>query len=153
VNINTVTLTGNLTKDPELKSVRDQSFAVLRLAVNKSSKQDGQWVDVPMFFDVSVWGRVAEVCVQYLVKGSHIAISGRLDWREWTSEAGEKRQSVSIVADRVELPSKREAEQSAGYARQEAPRQAAPAPTQREQHHQETAQTFADDDDDSTIPF
>jgi len=114
LNINVVTLTGNLTKDPELKTVGDQSLAKLRLATNKSSKQDGQWVDSPMYFDVDVWGRTAEVCMDYLKRGSHIAISGRLDWREWTTEAGDKRQGVSIVADRVELPTKREAAEQAG---------------------------------------
>lgn len=152
-NINVVVLSGNLTKDPESKAVGETSVAKLRLASNKSVKdrETGEWTDSPMYFDIDVWGRTGEICMQYLTRGSKVTVNGRLDWREWTSEAGEKRQNVSIVADRVELPSKREAEQSAGYARQEAPRQAAPAPA-RQQHHQETAQTFADDDD-ASIPF
>jgi len=154
-NINVVVLSGNLTKDPESKAVGETSVTKLRLASNKSVKdrQTGEWADSPMYFDIDVWGRTGEICMQYLTRGSKVTVSGRLDWREWTSEAGEKRQNVSIVADRVELPSKREAEQSAGYARQEAPRQAAPAPV-RQQHHQETAQTFAEADvGDEDIPF
>ena len=154
MNINVVTLTGNLTKDPELKTVGDQSLAKLRLATNKSSKQDGQWVDSPMYFDVDVWGRTAEVCMDYLKRGSHIAISGRLDWREWTTEAGDKRQGVSIVADRVELPTRREAEQA--LAGDVSSRQAPPPAAASKQQAAPRSFDPANDpelQDDLDIPF
>lgn len=140
MNINVVVLSGNLTKDPESKTVGDQALTKMRIAVNKSTKKSGEWVDSPMFFDVDVWGRTAEVCAQYLSRGSKVTVKGRLDWREWETDAGEKRQAVSIVADAVELPSKREAQESA----QSSPPPLASAPAPEPQR---------DDVDDSDIPF
>ena len=147
MNTNVVVISGNLTKDPEIKTVGDQSLAKLRVAVNKSVKKDGQWENQPMYFDVDVWGRTAEVCGQYLTRGSKVTVSGRLDWREWETDAGEKRQAVSFVADNVVLPTKREAEQQAGtYQKPAAP----PQQDFREQQREATEATFTGDDD---IPF
>ena len=124
MNINVVVLSGNLTRDPEIKDINGQPLARLRLAVNKGIKRDGEWSNVPMYFDVDVWGGQAEVCGKYLAKGSHVTIYGRLDWREWQTDAGEKRQAVSVTAQGVELPPKRDEEQR----RQGTPAAAPPDP-------------------------
>jgi single-strand DNA-binding protein len=104
-NINVVALTGNLTKDPELRHL-DSGTAVckLRLAVNSRRKDgSGNWVDKPNYFDVTVWGAQGENCSTYLSKGRPVAVQGRLEWREWESQDGGKRQNVEIIADSVQF--------------------------------------------------
>lgn len=104
-NINTVVITGNLTRDPELRSTPSgTSVCSLRVAVNSRRKDDsGQWVDKPNFFDVTVWGQQGENCAQYLAKGRPVAIDGRLNWREWEAQDGGKRQTVDIIANSVQF--------------------------------------------------
>jgi single-strand DNA-binding protein len=104
-NINRVILTGNLTKDPELRSTGSgMSVCSLRIASNTRRKdQSGEWVDKPNYFDVTIWGRQGENAAQYLSKGRPVAIDGRLEWREFTDQAGNKRQAVEIVADNVQF--------------------------------------------------
>jgi single-strand DNA-binding protein len=109
-NINRVVLTGNLTHDPDLKSLPSgTSVCKLRVACNTRRKdQGGQWVDKPNYFDVTVWGQQGENCAQYLSKGRPIALDGRLEWREWSDKDGNKRQSVDIIADSVQFLGGRE---------------------------------------------
>jgi single-strand DNA-binding protein len=105
-NINTVVITGNLTRDPELRSTPGgTAVCKLRVAVNSSRKdgQTGEWIDKPNYFDVTVWGAQGENCANYLSKGRPVAVSGRLDWREWEAQDGSKRQAVEIIANSVQF--------------------------------------------------
>jgi single-strand DNA-binding protein len=104
-NINVCAITGNLTKDPELRSTPGgTSVCKLRVAVNSRRKdQSGEWVDKPNYFDVTVWGAQGENCAQYLSKGRPVAVEGRLDWREWETQEGGKRQAVEIIANSVQF--------------------------------------------------
>jgi single-strand DNA-binding protein len=105
-NINRVVLVGNLTKDPELRHTPSGNpVCKLRIAVNSRQKDSatGQWGDKPNYFDVTVWGNQAESCAQYLAKGRPVGIDGRLDWREWEAQDGQKRQAVEIIADSVQF--------------------------------------------------
>ena len=104
MNINRVVLTGNLTRDPELRANGDRSICKLRIACNTRRKNNasGQWEDKPNYFDVTVFGSHAENCARYLSKGRPIAVDGRLEWREYEVE-GQKRQSVDIIADNVQF--------------------------------------------------
>ena len=105
-NINRVIITGNLTADPELRSLPSgTSVCKLRVACNTRRKDNstGEWVDKPNYFDVTVWGAQGENCARYLSKGRGAAIDGRLEWREWQDQQGNKRQSVEIVADSVQF--------------------------------------------------
>ena len=116
-NVNVVVITGNLTRDPELRHT-DGGTAIckLRVAVNSRRKdgQSGEWVDKPNYFDVTVWGGLGENCVRYLSKGRPVAIEGRLDWREWEDSEGAKRQGVEIIANTVQFLSyKPKSEESA----------------------------------------
>jgi single-strand DNA-binding protein len=115
-NINRVVITGNLTRDPELRSTPGgTSVCSLRIAVNTRRKDEtGQWVDKPNYFDVTVWGAQGENCAQYLAKGRPVAIDGRLNWREWDAQDGSKRQSVDIIADSVQFLGSRDAAGSNG---------------------------------------
>jgi single-strand DNA-binding protein len=100
-------ITGNLTRDPELRHTGGGTpVCELRVAVNSRRKdgQTGEWVDKPNYFDVTVWGAQGENCANYLSKGRPVAVEGRLDWREWEAKDGSgKRQAVSIVANSVQF--------------------------------------------------
>jgi single-strand DNA-binding protein len=105
-NINRVVLTGNLTRDPELRSTASgMSVCSLRVATNTRRKNQatGEWEDKPNFFDVTVWGAQGENCSRFLTKGRPVAIDGRLEWREWETPEGHKRQAVDIIADAVQF--------------------------------------------------
>jgi single-strand DNA-binding protein len=105
-NINRVIITGNLTADPDLRSLPSgTSICKLRVACNTRRKDNstGEWVDKPNYFDVTVWGAQGENCARYLSKGRPVAIDGRLEWREWESPEGQKRQGVDIIADTVQF--------------------------------------------------
>ena len=104
-NINRVIITGNLTRDPELRSLPSgMAVCSLRIAVNTRRKGgSGEWEDKANYFDVTVWGSQGENCARYLAKGRPVAIDGRLEWREWETQDGQKRQAVDIVADSVQF--------------------------------------------------
>jgi single-strand DNA-binding protein len=104
-NVNVVVVTGNLTRDPELRHTGGGTAVCdLRVAVNSRRKdQSGNWVDKPNYFDVTVWGAQGENCANYLSKGRPVAIEGRLDWREWEAKDGGKRQAVQIIANTVQF--------------------------------------------------
>ena len=105
-NINRVIITGNLTRDPELRSTSSgMSVCSLRVACNTRRKDQstGDWVDKPNFFDVTVWGAQGENCARFLSKGRPVAIDGRLEWREWQDKEGNTRQSIDIIADAVQF--------------------------------------------------
>jgi single-strand DNA-binding protein len=105
-NVNVVVITGNLTRDPELRHTGGgTALCELRVAVNSRRKdQSGNWVDKPNYFDVVVWGARGESCANYLAKGRPVAIEGRLDWREWEAKDGSgKRQAVQIIANSVQF--------------------------------------------------
>jgi single-strand DNA-binding protein len=105
-NINRVVLTGNLTRDPELRSLPSgMSVCSLRVACNTRRKNNstGEWEDKPNYFDVTVWGAQGENCARFLSRGRPVAIDGRLEWREWEAQDGSKRQSTEIIADAVQF--------------------------------------------------
>jgi|ERR1700677_335040 len=104
-NINRVVLIGRLTKDPELRALPSgSSVCNLRIACNSSRRDaDGEFLERPNFFDVSVFGAPGESVSEYMRRGSRVAVDGHLEWREWETAAQERRQAVSIVADTVQF--------------------------------------------------
>jgi len=118
-NINRVVMTGNLTADPELRSLPSgMSVCSLRIACNTRRKDgaSGEWVDKPNYFNITVWGAQGENAARYLAKGRPVAIDGRLEWREWEAQDGTKRQSVDIIADSVQFLGSRDGASSGGFA-------------------------------------
>jgi single-strand DNA-binding protein len=116
-NINRVILTGNLTRDPELRATGGGlAICALRIATNTRRKdgQTGEWVDKPNYFDVTIFGRQGENAAQYLSKGRPVAVDGRLEWREFTDKEGNNRQAVEIVADNIQFLGGREEGQGGG---------------------------------------
>ena len=131
-NINRVVLTGNLTRDPELRSTPGgTSVCSLRIASNTRRKDNasGEWVDKPNYFSVTVWGAQGENCARFLAKGRPVCIDGRLEWREWTAQDGGKRESIEIVADNVQFLGGREDAPMGGGGGGFAPRSDVPADT------------------------
>jgi single-strand DNA-binding protein len=105
MNINRVVLTGNLTRDPEMRSTGGGlTVCKLGIAVNTRRKNSntGEWEEKPNYFRVTVFGAQAQTCEQYLRKGRAVAIDGRLEWSQWERD-GQKRESVDIIADTVQF--------------------------------------------------
>jgi single-strand DNA-binding protein len=104
-SFNRVMLMGNLTRNPELKYTPSGSaVADLGLAVNESFKNKaGETVEQTCFVDVVVWGRQAETATEYLKKGSPVFVEGRLQFDQWESQQGEKRNKLRVRAERVQF--------------------------------------------------
>ena len=117
-NINRVVMTGNLTRDPELRNTPSGTSSVcsLRIACNTRRKDQstGEWTDKPNYFDVTVWGMQGENCAQYLSKGRPSPSTAGSRWREWQDQQGNKRQSVDIIADSVQFLGSREGGENGG---------------------------------------
>jgi single-strand DNA-binding protein len=119
------TVTGNLTRDPEIRYTRDgQASVLLGIAVNRrwQDRETHEWEESTSFFDVVCWRELAEHAAMSLVKGTRVMVTGRLEQRSWESELGERRTKVEIVADDLG-PSLR-------YATAEVHRQERPEPAQ-----------------------
>jgi single-strand DNA-binding protein len=127
-DLNCVAVTGRLVRDPELRTVGDTSVCELRIAVNDRRKVGGEWDDVAGFYDVSIWSGQGETAARFLTKGRQVAVSGRLQFREWTTDDGQKRSAVSIVADRVTFIGPREDSGSDDHRASATPA-SAPAPS------------------------
>ena len=130
-NINRVVLTGNLTRDPELRNTGGGTpVCSLRVACNTRQKDpSGDWVDKPNYFDVTVWGAQGENCATYLAKGRPVAVQGRLEWREWEDQQNNKRQSVEIIADSVQFLGSRDGSGQGGNGNGFTPKSDVPADT------------------------
>jgi single-strand DNA-binding protein len=118
-NINRVVMTGNLTADPELRSLPSgMSVCSLRIACNtrRKNQSSGEWEDKPNYFNVTVWGAQGENAARYLSKGRPVAIDGRLEWREWEAQDGTKRQATDIIADSVQFLGSRDDAAAGGGA-------------------------------------
>jgi single-strand DNA-binding protein len=104
-SINRAVIVGRLTREPELRALpTGTSVCALRIAVNSMRKDaNGEPAEKPNYFDVSVFGPAAESVSNYMHRGSRVGVDGRLDWREWETAEGQKRQSVSIIADTVQF--------------------------------------------------
>ncbi|MHB1535913.1 MAG: single-stranded DNA-binding protein, partial [Acidimicrobiales bacterium] len=103
-NGNHVNITGNLTRDPELRfTPTGQATASFGVAVNRrwQNRQTQEWEEATSFFDVICWGQLAENAAQSLGKGARVVVSGRLDQRSWENPEGERRSKIEINADEV----------------------------------------------------
>jgi single-strand DNA-binding protein len=100
--LNTVTLSGNLTRDPELLTTASGvSIAKGGIAVNERRKVNEEWIDVAHFFDFTMFGRRGELFAEKANKGDRVHILGRLEYQSWEKD-GEKRSKVAVIANEVE---------------------------------------------------
>lgn len=104
-SLNKVFLMGNLTRDPELRYVPSgTAVATFTVAVNRVyTSQAGEKKEEVSFIRIVVWGRRAEVCGEYLSKGSPVFIEGRLQSRSWEGQDGQKRSTIEVIADNVQF--------------------------------------------------
>jgi len=101
---NSVTLVGNITRDPELRFTNSgQALASFGLAVSRRwrDQQSNEWQEKTSFFNVTAWGQLGENVAQSLHKGARVIVSGRLEQREYETRDGEKRTAVDIIADEI----------------------------------------------------
>jgi single-strand DNA-binding protein len=107
-SFNLVVLVGNLTRDPELRYLPSgMAVSDIGLAVNDRIKRNDQWVDEPVFVDITLWGRTAEVANEYLSKGSSVLIEGRLKLDRWEKE-GQKHSKLKVVGEKMQMLGSRE---------------------------------------------
>ena len=105
MSINRVIISGNLTRDPELRSTQSgmdvMSFGV---AVNdrRRNPQTNEWEDYPNFVDCTMFGNRARSLHQYLSKGTKVAIEGKLRWSQWERD-GQKRSKLEVIVDELEF--------------------------------------------------
>ncbi|MDO5334527.1 MAG: single-stranded DNA-binding protein [Coriobacteriia bacterium] len=155
MSINKVLITGNLTRDPELRSTAGgTSVLSLGVAVNdrRRNQQTGEWEDHPNFVDCVMFGARAEAVSRFLSKGSKVAIEGKLRWSQWERD-GQRRSKLEVIVDELEFMSGRnDGPRNAG-----APTYQAPAYQQQAPAYQVPAQPAAPVVDasvyDEDIPF
>ena len=142
-DLNKVFLIGNLTRDPEMRSLPSGiSIASFGLATNRTyTAQNGEKKEEVCFVRVVVFGKQAEACGQYLSKGRPVFVEGRLQYRSWETD-GQKRNALDVVAERVQFLGGRTSEGSSSQTRPEPSGEAVP---------QEVAETGSQQQDD--LPF
>lgn len=131
MSINKVIISGNLTRDPELRATAGgMQVMSLGVAVNdrRKNQQTGEWEDYPNFVDCTMFGTRAESLARFLSKGTKVAIEGKLRWSQWERD-GQKRSKLEVVVDDLEFMSSRQqgAPMQQQYAPQQ-PQQYAPQP-------------------------
>jgi single-strand DNA-binding protein len=103
---NTVTITGNATREPEVRFTAGGSqVASFGVAVNRrwQNRQTNEWEEQVSFFDISCWNQLAANVAESVGRGTRVTVTGRLDQRSWETQNGEKRSKVEIVADEVAI--------------------------------------------------
>jgi single-strand DNA-binding protein len=102
-DVNNVTLIGRLTRDAEFRHTNNgKAVSKFSLAVNKRSKIEEHWKDEAGFFDIILWGQLAETLSQYLIKGKQIAVTGELTQERWEHD-GQNRSKVVVTAATIQL--------------------------------------------------
>jgi len=97
---NSVTVVGNLTRDPELRyTTGGRGVASFGLAVNRRYQQNGEWQEQTSFFNITAWGDLGENLAASVNKGARVIVTGRLQQREYQTKEGENRTIVEIIAD------------------------------------------------------
>ena len=111
MSINKVLITGNLTRDPELRAT-GSGMSVLKMGVavndRRKNPQSGEWEEVPNYIDVVVFGTRGESLSRFLSKGAKVAVEGKLRWSSWEDkDSGAKRSKIEVIADDIEFMSAR----------------------------------------------
>lgn len=103
---NTVTITGNATREPELRfTPSGQAVASFGLAVNRrwQNRQTQEWEESTSFIDVTAWAQLAENAAESVGRGTRVTVTGRLDQRSWETQDGDKRSKIEVVADDIAI--------------------------------------------------
>ncbi len=114
MSINKVMISGNLTRDPELRSTTSGMPVLgMSVAVNdrRKNQNSGEWEDYPNYIDCTLFGARAEGVAKFLTKGSKVAIEGKLRWSQWERD-GQKRSKIEVIVDEIEFLTSRDASAS-----------------------------------------
>lgn len=108
MSINSVSISGNLTRDCELRTTQSGTqILTFTVAVNDRKRdQSGQWVDVPNFIDCCIFGNRAESVSRFISKGSKVSCHGKLRWSQWQDKSGQKRSKLEVIVDEIEFMSR-----------------------------------------------
>lgn len=120
MSINSATISGNLTRDPELRQTQGGSSILnFSVAVNdrRQNQQTGEWEDYPNFIDCVMFGARAQAVSQYLAKGSKVAVQGKLHYSSWEKD-GQKRSKIEVVVSELEFMSRSQQGQPQQQTRQ-----------------------------------
>ena len=99
---NTITVVGNITRDPELRfTTGGRAVASFGIAVNRRYQVNNEWQEQTSFFDVVAWAQLGENAAASLTKGARVIVNGRLEQRSWETQDGEKRSKIEIIADEI----------------------------------------------------
>ena len=99
---NTITLVGNLTRDPELRfTTTGRGVASFGIAVGRRYQVNGEWQEQTSYFNVTAWGQLGENAAASLHKGTRVVVTGRLEQREYTTREGDKRTAIDVIADEL----------------------------------------------------
>ncbi len=101
---NTITIIGNITRDPELRfTPNGQPVATFGMAVNRrwQNRQNQEWEEATSFFDIVCWGSLADNVSESLGRGARVIVNGRLEQRSWDTQDGEKRSKIEVVAEEI----------------------------------------------------
>ena len=99
---NTITLVGNLTRDPELRfTTSGRGVASFGIAVGRRYQVNGEWQEQTSYFNVTAWGQLGENAAASLTKGARVVVTGRLEQREYTTREGDKRTAIDVIADEL----------------------------------------------------
>lgn len=148
MSINKVIISGNLTRDPELRqTAAGMPVLGFGVAVNdrRRNAQTGEWEDYPNFVDCTMFGSRAEAIERYLAKGQKVAVEGKLRWSKWERD-GQTRSKLEVVVDEIEFMSQRQSDSGGSYVRDTADyapsnnnaRQVAPQPQQQRNRQYDT---------------
>jgi single-strand DNA-binding protein len=115
-SLNKVLIMGNLTRDPELRYVPSgAAVANFTVAINRVYKDKaGEKKEDTSFIRVVIWGKMAEVCGEYLTKGRPVLVEGRLQSRSWEGQDGQKKSTIEVIADNVQFLGSREKKEPQG---------------------------------------
>ena len=99
---NSITLVGNLTRDPEIRfTATGRAVASFGIAVGRRYQINGEWQEQTSYFNVTAWGQLGENAAATFTKGTRVVVTGRLEQREYTSREGEKRTAIDVIADEL----------------------------------------------------
>ena len=99
---NSITLVGNLTRDPEIRfTATGRAVASFGIAVGRRYQVNGEWQEQTSYFNVTAWGQLGENAAATFTKGTRVVVTGRLEQRECTSREGEKRTAIDVIADEL----------------------------------------------------
>lgn len=118
-NVNSVSISGRLTRDPELKHLQNGTALLkIDIAFNRNFKKDGEWQQEVGYISITAWGDLAEKNGKYLKKGSPVLVEAYLKMESWTTNDNEKRSKLALVANKI-FNLEKESSENSGYQNQE----------------------------------